>query len=118
MSRGSRAAVDAGQKSWGGQVTFAMVPTLTRQANLEAMPALDLLVIDEAHHAVADSYPRIIDRALQRNPDCRVYGVTATPMRQGWSGRPVHHVQAQGILLTALGVLASHYGLQPRERAA
>jgi hypothetical protein len=39
-------------------------------------------------------------------------------MRQGWSGRPVHHVQAQGILLTALGVLAVHYGLQPRERAA
>ncbi len=73
--------VDAGQKSWGGQVTFAMVPTLTRQANLEAMPALDLLVIDEAHHAVADSYRRIIDRALQRNPDCRIYGVTATPNR-------------------------------------
>ncbi len=39
-------------------------------------------------------------------------------MQQGWSGRPVHHVQAQGILLTALGVLAAHYGLQPRERAA
>ena len=59
--------VDAGQKSWVGQVTFAMVPTLTRAANLDAMPALDLLVIDEAHHAVADSYLRIIDRARQRN---------------------------------------------------
>jgi len=34
--------------------------------------------------------------------------------RQGWSGRSVHHVQAQGILLTALGVLAVHYGLQPK----
>ncbi|MBU8537412.1 DEAD/DEAH box helicase, partial [Falsiroseomonas tokyonensis] len=55
----STSVVDAGQKSWGGQATFAMVPTLTRQANLEAMPALDLLVIDEAHHAVADSYRRI-----------------------------------------------------------
>lgn len=39
-------------------------------------------------------------------------------LRQGWAGRPVHHVQAQGILLTALGVLAAHYGLHPRERAA
>ena len=29
------------------------------------MPALDLLVIDEAHHAVADSYRRIIDRTLR-----------------------------------------------------
>jgi hypothetical protein len=38
-------------------------------------------LIDEAHHAVADSYRRIIDRALKRNPDCRIYGVTATPNR-------------------------------------
>ena len=44
--------VDAAEKSWAGQVTFAMVPTLARAANLDAMPALDLLVIDEAHHAV------------------------------------------------------------------
>ena len=77
----STSVVDAGQKAWGGQVTFAMVPTLTRAANLEAMPALDLLVIDEAHHAVADSYQRIIRQALHRNPMCRIYGVTATPNR-------------------------------------
>jgi hypothetical protein len=46
------------------------------------------------------------------------YSLREWAMRQGWSGRPVHHVQAQGILLTALGVLAAYYGLQPRERAA
>ena len=73
--------VDASTKSWAGQVTFAMVPTLTRPANLQAMPALDLVVIDEAHHAIADSYRRVIDRALQLNPACRIYGVTATPNR-------------------------------------
>lgn len=73
--------VDAREKSWDGRVTFAMVPTLAREANLDRMPKLDLLVIDEAHHAVADSYRRIIDRALGRNPMCRVYGVTATPGR-------------------------------------
>ncbi len=73
--------VDAKEKSWGGQVTFAMVPTLARPANLEAMPALDLLVIDEAHHAAADTYRRIIDRARDRNPDLKLYGVTATPNR-------------------------------------
>lgn len=54
--------VDATAKSWEGQVTFAMAPTLSRAANLQAMPKLDLLVIDEAHHAVAESYRRIIDR--------------------------------------------------------
>lgn len=73
--------VDASSKSWRGQVTFAMVPTLSRPSNLDAMPPLDLLVIDEAHHAAADSYRRIIDRALQRNPKCHIFGVTATPNR-------------------------------------
>ncbi len=31
--------------------------------------------------------------------------------RQGWGGRPVGHAQAQGILVAALGVLVTHYGL-------
>ena len=73
--------VDAETKSWAGRATFAMVPTLTRPANLAAMPALDLLVIDEAHHAVADSYRRIIDHVRGANPACRIFGVTATPKR-------------------------------------
>ena len=73
--------VDANSKDWKGQVTFAMAPTLSRPANLEEMPSLDLLVIDEAHHAVADSYRRIIDRVLHLNPMARIYGVTATPNR-------------------------------------
>ena len=38
------------------------------------------LVIDEAHHAVAATYCRIIDHFCQ-NPDLRVLGVTATPDR-------------------------------------
>jgi superfamily II DNA or RNA helicase len=73
--------VDASDKSWKGRVTFAMAPTLSRSTNLTNMPALDLLVIDEAHHATADSYRRIIDQALKRNPSCCIFGVTATPNR-------------------------------------
>ena len=73
--------VDAEAKSWAGRATFAMVPTLSRPTNLAAMPALDLLVIDEAHHAVADSYRRIIDHVRGANPACRIFGVTATPNR-------------------------------------
>jgi hypothetical protein len=38
--------------------------------------------------------------------------------RQGWGGRGVHHVQAQGILVAALSVLAVHYGLVAAPRAA
>ena len=77
----SSSVFDAETKSWAGRATFAMVPTLSRPANLAAMPALDLLVIDEAHHAVADSYRRIIDHARGANPACRIFGVTATPNR-------------------------------------
>lgn len=39
-------------------------------------------------------------------------------MRQGWGGRPVAPPQAQGMLVATLGVLAAHFGLAPRQRAA
>lgn len=38
--------------------------------------------------------------------------------RQGWGGRAINHVQAQGILVGALNVLSVHYGLIPRTQAA
>jgi superfamily II DNA or RNA helicase len=70
---------DAKQKSWDGQATFAMVQTLAR--NLDQLPTLDLLVIDEAHHSAAPSYRAVIDTTLARNPHALIYGVTATPNR-------------------------------------
>ena len=39
-------------------------------------------------------------------------------MRQGWGGRPVPPPQAQGILVATLCVLAAHFGLVARPRAA
>jgi hypothetical protein len=39
-------------------------------------------------------------------------------MRQGWSGRPIAPQNAQGMLVAALGVLAVHFGLLSRPRAA
>jgi hypothetical protein len=39
-------------------------------------------------------------------------------MRQGWGGRSVSPPQAQGMLVAALGVLAAHFRLTPRQRAA
>ena len=105
--------VDAKEKSWRGQVTFAMVPTLARKDNLDQMPAIDLLVIDEAHHAAADSYRRIIDTALHRNPLCRIYGVTATPNRGDKRGlRPVFSNVADQIRIGEL--IASGHLVPPR----
>jgi superfamily II DNA or RNA helicase len=37
---------DASVKSWDGDVTFAMVQTLSRESNLAKMPPVDVLVID------------------------------------------------------------------------
>ena len=109
----STSVVDATTKSWDGQVTFAMVPTLARQANLAGMPKLDLLVIDEAHHAVADSYRRIIDRVREANPDARVFGVTATPNRGDNKGlREVFDNVADQVRLGEL--IASGHLVPPR----
>lgn len=46
------------------------------------------------------------------------FSVREWAMRQGWSGRPLHGPVAQGILVAALGTLAMHFGLTPRQRAA
>ena len=109
----STSVVDATTKSWAGQVTFAMVPTLAREANLAGMPKLDLLVIDEAHHAVADSYRRIIDRVRGTNPDARIFGVTATPTRGDKKGlRAVFDNVADQVRLGEL--IASGHLVPPR----
>jgi DNA repair protein RadD len=82
----STSVYDATTKSWDGQVIFSMVPTLSRDDNLATMPHIDLLVIDEAHHAVADTYKKIINAAKEKNESCRVLGVTATPNRSDRRG--------------------------------
>ncbi len=37
--------------------------------------------------------------------------------REGWGGRPIGATQGQGVLVCALGVLAAHYGLAPKQAA-
>ena len=109
----STSIFDARSKSWRGRTTFAMVPTLARATNLDAMPALDLLVIDEAHHVAADRYRRIIDRARDRNPDICVFGVTATPNRGDKKGlRPVFSNVSDQISIGEL--IASGHLVPPR----
>jgi superfamily II DNA or RNA helicase len=61
-------------------IVIASVQTLASQRRLDAMPErFDLIVVDEAHHATAASYRKIIDRY----PEALVVGFTATPERHG-----------------------------------
>lgn len=72
---------NADRKSFGGQTVFSMVQTLSQEKNLASMPAFDLLVIDEAHHAASDTYRQVIARAQELNNKVQILGVTATPER-------------------------------------
>ncbi len=65
-------------------VQVASVQTLARR--IETLPSFDLVVIDEAHHAIAGQYARII--AAQ--PNARLLGVTATPERLDGRGLGIH----------------------------
>ena len=56
-------------------VTVASVQALSRR--LESVGHVDLIVIDEAHHAVAGSWRKIAGAF----PRARILGVTATPLR-------------------------------------
>lgn len=61
-------------------VQVAMVGSLVRR--LDKIQAPDLVIIDEAHHAVAGSYKKIIDRWL----NSYFIGFTATPERLDGKG--------------------------------
>jgi hypothetical protein len=37
--------------------------------------------------------------------------ITEWALRSSWCGRPIGHAQGEGVLVSALGVLAMHYGL-------
>lgn len=61
------------------RVTVGSVQTLMREKRLAQFAAdyFDVIIIDEAHHAISESYQRI----LAHFPEADVLGVTATPDR-------------------------------------
>ncbi len=104
---------DASLKSWEGHTTFAMIQTLSREANLASMPRLDLLVIDEAHHARSESYVRVITHAKTLNPDVKLLGMTATPSRGDKKGlRPIFSNVCDQITVNEL--IASGHLVRPK----
>jgi len=60
-------------------VTVGSVQTLMRDSRLDALAPdrFDCVMVDEAHHALADGYTKVLDHF----PGANVLGVTATPDR-------------------------------------
>ena len=73
--------VNAEEKDWNGDAVFSMVQTLSRPNNLDNMKVMDMIVVDESHHVVADTYTRIINYAKEINDKVEIVGFTATPNR-------------------------------------
>lgn len=69
--------VQAGTRDYDHDVVVASVQTLSQPKRIAEFPWADFgtLIIDEAHHAVAPTYRRIIE---QRRPDSLLLGVSAT----------------------------------------
>lgn len=67
----------------GGAVLVGSMQTMRNDARLEKFKKFpfDLLILDEAHHAVAPSYRKICDFFQKLNPACKILGITATPAR-------------------------------------
>lgn len=79
---GLKCAVEKAEQSCIGswyRVVVGSVQTLMREKRLNqfASDYFDAIVIDEAHHAISDSYLRVLDHF----PAAKVLGVTATPDR-------------------------------------
>lgn len=84
-------------------LTAGMVQTLTRR--VDKLPIPDVILVDEAHHALAKSYQRI----LNRFPKAIVLLFTATPHRTGRTqldqiaddiivGQSIHDLTEKGFL--------------------
>ncbi len=104
--------IAAGFKPSAHPVQVASVQTLARRLRTVSIePAL--VIIDEAHHAVAGSW----DKILLHYKDARVIGVTATPSRLDGRGLGSHFstlVSGPSVeQLTKLGFLSQHRVFAP-----
>src|SRR5437879_6481153 len=75
--------VQAEQDRHDASIVIASVQTLSRRTRLTRLvPDFQTIVIDEAHHAPAPTYRRILEYCRASRPDGPlVVGVTATPER-------------------------------------
>lgn len=112
----SHGIISAGFLPTESTVQVASVQTLVRRLNkLTETP--DLIIIDEAHHAVAGSWGKVISNF----PEAKLVGVTATPARLDGRGLGSHFstlVQGPSVAqLAGSGFLSPHKVFAPPIKA-
>lgn len=94
-----------GHGNYGDDINVASVLTLVRRMDRHNF---DLLIVDEAHHAVSPTY----DKIFARYPNAKILGVTATPERT--DGRGLNTVFQKLILGPSIEqLIADGYLVQP-----
>ena len=73
----------------GAQIISASVQTLSSSNRLNKCLVHGMFThvwIDEAHHVMAQTYRAILEKLFRANPELRLLGTTATPMRSDGQG--------------------------------
>ena len=81
LSAMTTSVYDGVNRSLDGEVVFGMIQTISKDEHLAKLQPIDLLVIDEAHHCGAESYRIVVKHLQELNPEMKILGVTATPVR-------------------------------------
>ncbi len=105
--------ITAHKKSLHGCVHFGMVQTVAGLLTAfgKSGSYFDLIVIDECHHAAADTYESIIEWNRNGKPDACLFGVTATPNRG--DKLPLIHLFDNFNQITTRFLIDSHYLVRP-----
>lgn len=93
----STGLVKAGNNEVGAPVVIASIQTLARESRLMQLPQhFGTVIVDEGHHAVADSYQRVLDYLEAE----LVLFVTATPKRA--DGKSLEHIADEVVFARSL----------------
>ena len=99
------------RKSVHGLVHFGMVQTVVNV--IDNLPAFDLIVVDEAHHSMANTYLEIINKNKEKaNGNTYILGVSATPNRG--DKLPLIELFNNFYQITTKYLIQSHYLVTPK----
>ena len=75
------ALITSENKAEPRKLNIAMVPTLIRNLDKYSPDCIEMVIIDEAHHATANSYREILKHFKVFEEEKLLLGFTATPLR-------------------------------------